>query len=63
MAAPQAFNVSVRPAATQDRKGLNHKASKSSPSPYIPMPEGRGFTATFGNAANAAVFGGVGAAK
>ena len=28
MAAPQAFNVSVRPAATQDRKGLYHKASK-----------------------------------
>jgi len=27
--APQAFNVSVRPAATQDRKGLYHKASKA----------------------------------
>jgi len=29
MAAPQAFNVSVRPAATQDRKGLYHKARKA----------------------------------
>jgi len=47
MAAPQAFNVSVRPAATQDRKGL-YQGEQSSPPPYIPMPEDRGFTATFG---------------
>ena len=50
MAAPQAFNVSVRPAATQDREGLYHKASKARPSPYVPTPEGMGFTATFGKA-------------
>jgi len=45
MAAPQAFNVSVRRRRKTER--AISQGEQSSPSPFIPTPEGMGFTATF----------------